>query len=246
MPLSTQHQKLLQKYQSNPSTGLTQTQTQSSHSYNDTTPIPSPINCPSWVCCLLPCLKHVPSMKLFHLITPEDAEVFRDSMWVCYDASSVLPGDLIRLQEGDRIPADCIVLQLGMEWEENDYHNHHHGHQKVVSSLEELLVDVSDITGEERPRVASIQTDGCATCTKLLYGGMVLQGSCVAIVTNVGGETVLANLIREKRWPPTDTNQQLKGDEYVSLVMGSENDDNDDAIDHGDEEDERGVALTNR
>jgi len=71
-----------------------------------------PVNCPKWVCCLLPCIKNIPSMKIFKQILPEDAEIKRNNKWVCHDAASVVRGDIIRLREGDIVPADCIVLSL--------------------------------------------------------------------------------------------------------------------------------------
>eukprot|EP00566_Odontella_aurita_P022137 CAMPEP_0113533894 /NCGR_PEP_ID=MMETSP0015_2-20120614/4867_1 /TAXON_ID=2838 /ORGANISM="Odontella" /LENGTH=235 /DNA_ID=CAMNT_0000433015 /DNA_START=324 /DNA_END=1033 /DNA_ORIENTATION=+ /assembly_acc=CAM_ASM_000160 len=74
-----------------------------------------PINCPKWVCCLLPCIKSIPSMKLFRQIEPEDAEVMRDGRWVRYDAASLVKGDIVRLSDGDAVPADCVVLSLGMD-----------------------------------------------------------------------------------------------------------------------------------
>ena len=49
-------------------------------------------------------------MKLFATIQPDDAEILRNGQWIRYDATSLVTGDIIRLEEGDLIPADCIVL----------------------------------------------------------------------------------------------------------------------------------------
>lgn len=43
-------------------------------------------------------------MKLFRLVQAEDAEVIRDGRWIRYDASSLVKGDIIRLESGDAVP----------------------------------------------------------------------------------------------------------------------------------------------
>ena len=53
-------------------------------------------------------------MRRFRLVQPDDAEVMRDSNWVRYDSGSLVIGDLVRLVEGDVVPADCVVMSLGM------------------------------------------------------------------------------------------------------------------------------------
>jgi magnesium-transporting ATPase (P-type) len=92
----------------------------------------------------------------------------------------VVRGDILRLEEGDVVPADCVVL--------------------TVMNDMDMLVDVKGITGEDKPRVVTSE-DGPA---KLYYGGHVVQGSAVAVVTAIGPQTLLATLIREGRFPPKD------------------------------------------
>ena len=144
-----------------------------------------PVKCPGWICCLLPCIKHIPSMKAFRQIKPDDAEVLRNGKWIRYDAASLVKGDIIRLEEGDQVPADCVVLQL-----EDTSH--------------ELLVDHRSVTGEEKPRSAKQIQDGFVQPTQLYWGAQVVQGSAVAVATGVGSDTLVASLIREKRFPPTE------------------------------------------
>lgn len=150
-----------------------------------------PIKCPGWVCCLLPCIKSIPSMKAYGRLQPEDAEVKRDGRWTSYDAASVVRGDILRLEEGDVVPADCVVL--------------------TVMNNMDLLVDVKGITGEDKPRVVTPE-DGLA---KLYYGGHVLQGSAIAVVTAIGPQTLLATLIREGRFPPKDNVIEGRDENHV-------------------------------
>lgn len=156
-----------------------------------------PVNCPKWVCCLLPCIKNIPSMKVFKQIIPEDAEIERNNKWVCYDATSVVCGDIIRLREGDIVPADCMVLSLGSELVQDA--------SCSEAAEEEMAVDVSRITGEARPRTikgSELRSEGYKP-VQLFYGGYVLHGCCVAVVNAIGKDTLLAKLISDGRWPPT-------------------------------------------
>ena len=149
-----------------------------------------PVKCPAWICCLLPCIKHIPSMKAFRQVQPDDAEVKRDGRWTRYDAAGVVRGDIIRLEEGDVVPADCVVLTVNGA---------------------DILVDVRSITGEEKARVI-VPEEGATK--KLYYGGHVLHGSCIAVVTAIGPQTLLATLIRDGRFPPKE-----------NVVEGQEEDD---------------------
>jgi P-type E1-E2 ATPase len=114
-------------------------------------------------------------MKKFREIQPEDAEVLRNSKWIRYDAASLVRGDIIKVMEGDIIPADCVILSLDES---------------------EMLVDMRIVTGEEKT------TSIVAEMEKLYYGGRVLQGSAVAAVVAIGPDTLVANLIRKTKFPP--------------------------------------------
>jgi E1-E2 ATPase len=181
MTLSDAHKDLLVQLGADYEKGLTMDAASKRRRDDETfNTVDPPIKCPGWVCCLLPCIKSIPSMKAYGRLQPEDAEVKRDGRWTSYDAASVVRGDILRLEEGDVVPADCVVL--------------------TVMNNMDLLVDVKGITGEDKPRVVTPE-DGLA---KLYYGGHVLQGSAIAVVTAIGPQTLLATLIREGRFPPKD------------------------------------------
>jgi len=174
-----------------------------------------PLNCPSWACVILPCINHLPSMKLFKLIQPHDAEVLRESRWVCYDAISLMVGDIIRLTAEDVVPADCIVLSLGMDHcttSTTDYDDEQ-DEPTEEDEVTELVVDVHNITGEVRPKsiIVSQSTDstigGGKTLSvdsqvELYCGSYVLEGSAIAIVTHIGSDTTVARWMKEGKWPP--------------------------------------------
>ena len=164
-------------------------------------------------------------MKLFKQIEPDDAEVLRNGRWVRYDAPSLVRGDIIRLEVGDVVPADVCVLSLGLESVDID------GEAVPSGSAIELVVDVKDITGEAKPRTSNLRKDGTATPTQILYGSHVNQGSCIAVVTAIGPNTMLSSLIQDGRWPP-------KGE--ISLELQSEQ------IPENETDEEVGVALIER
>lgn len=128
-------------------------------------------------------------MKAFASIKPEDAEVLRNGKWIRYDAASLVQGDVIRIEEGDVVPADCVLVEVLAE--------------------EELLVDLRPITGEERLKTitaASLSSSSSkvAGFPKLYMGGKVVQGCATAVITDIGPNTLLGKLIREKKFPPTE------------------------------------------
>ena len=44
---------------------------------------------------------------------PKHADVFRDGKLVHIGAEELVPGDIINVKQGDRIPADARVLEVG-------------------------------------------------------------------------------------------------------------------------------------
>ena len=148
-------------------------------------------------------------MKQFRLVQPDDAEVLREGKWIRYDHASLVVGDVVRLVEGDVIPADCTAISLGMDHADATAVIDEESDAKGGSSSEingdylELTVDSRLITGEAKPRqIISNQPNGTVNSATLYYGSRVLEGACIAVVTATGKRVVLAKLIREGRWPP--------------------------------------------
>ena len=259
MPITAHQKELLSHHQANYTTGLTTSEASQRRHYLNK--VQKPINCPSWVCCLLPCINHIPSMKQFRYVQPDDAEVLRDNgRWIRYDASSLVVGDIVRLVEGDVVPADCVVISLGMEHvDETIVVDEESGgagadgagagadgagagaggvdvSNNNESMMDELTVDSHYITGESKPRHISYNSNQTIQSTLLYYGSRVLEGACIGLVVNCGENTVLAKLIREKRWPP-------KGDlsKEVENMFGKISNEN-----YNDDYDSSGIALVQR
>lgn len=247
MPITELQKQLLAHHNADYTNGLTTSEASSrrnnqlGNSGGGLNKVQKPINCPSWVCCLLPCINHIPSMKQFRYVQPDDAEVLRDNgRWIRYDAASLVSGDIIRLAEGDVVPADCVVISLGMEHvdatiivDEENVNGDCGGNES--SSMDDLTVDSHYITGETKPRHVC-RSNQTVPSTLLYYGSRVLEGACIALVTGCGERTLLAKLIKEGRWPPKgDLSDEVEEIGRMNMDESTTNDDY-----------EAGIALVQR
>ena len=85
--------------------------------------IPPPLSAPAWLCCLLPCLLRTKAMEQYHDAIPEYAMVMRNKKWLKMDAASIVPGDVIRVEAGERVAADMRVIEaMGCTFETSYVH----------------------------------------------------------------------------------------------------------------------------
>jgi P-type Ca2+ transporter type 2C len=91
------------------------------------------------------------------------ARVMRDGKQQLIDASTIVPNDIIVLEQGDRVPADAILLES-----------------------KNLEVNESILTGESVPVEKHAQKEQQNT---LLLGTHVTRGHCIARVTHIGMKT---------------------------------------------------------
>lgn len=221
--LSQELRDLLAELGTSLDTGLTHEQVRSRRlesSSNANNVVSPPIRCPAWICCLLPCIKSFPSMKAFRAITPHDAEVKRAGRWVRYDATSLLAGDVVRIEAGDVVPADCVVLSV---------------------QGDPLLVDMRLVTGQPKPC-------GAAPSSRLFWGGRVVQGAALCAVTAVGDGTRVAELIRSRKFPPevstTDATDALEIGGGAAADVGV--DDDEESGSSSSSPAEQGISLLSR
>jgi len=107
---------------------------------------------------------------LRHLSSPR-ALVIRDGEMVHIPGRNVVPGDVFMLHEGDRIPADGLLLES----------NH-------------LAIDESLLTGESLPvtKAAFEKEDNAAAL--LFSGTLVVQGKGMALAKNTGSSTAFGKI----------------------------------------------------
>ncbi|WP_115719473.1 cation-translocating P-type ATPase [Gallaecimonas mangrovi] len=105
-----------------------------------------------------------------------DATVLRDSLWRTVDAQSLVPGDIVRLQSGDKVPADLRLL-----------------------CSRDLAIDESALTGESlavTKKVATLPANTpLADRHNLAYSStLVTFGTGIGIVVNTGDNTEVGRI----------------------------------------------------
>jgi Ca2+-transporting ATPase len=131
-------------------------------------------------------MKSSKALKLLGQYNAMGVIVIREGVEETIASEDLLPGDIMILEEGDRVPADAEILQ------QND-----------------LSVNESVITGESMP----VQKNGESGDKKLYQGTTLNSGKCYALVTATGNETELGKLgksVEEIKTLPTRLQIQIK------------------------------------
>ena len=134
-------------------------------------------------------VKSSTALKALQQLTEPMITVIRDGKEIVIATEELVPGDIMLLEEGMKVPADAIVLQ------QNDF-----------------TVDESIITGESLP-VDKNETGGHI----ILYQGTTINtGKCIAQVTATGNQTVLGKLGKVVgTYRPSRTQLQLQINQFV-------------------------------
>ena len=106
------------------------------------------------------------SLEALRQLSSPRALVIRDGVEMSISGREIVPGDIIILHEGDRVPADAILLES----------NH-------------LTVDESILTGESVPVLKNENTEAA-----LNSGTLVVQGSGLARVLKTGAHTKIGKI----------------------------------------------------
>ncbi len=104
------------------------------------------------------------------------ATVIRDAREQEISVEGIVPGDILKLESGDVVPADAVIRQA---------HN--------------FLVDETTFTGESIPVIKQAPDDPDSTeeeKSRLLQGVIVISGNALAEVTAIGIHTRLANIAK--------------------------------------------------
>jgi Ca2+-transporting ATPase len=143
---------------------------------------------------------------LGHLV-PLKATVFRDNGAVVVPAIELVPGDIIILRAGDRIPADARII-----------------------SCVDLQVDESALTGESEPKEKNVDpimeitesSDVSVFNNAVFMGTLAVGGHARCLVSAIGVETEFGKTFKEMQEVETKrTPLQVKMDElgkYLSIV----------------------------
>mmetsp|Transcript_17269 Transcript_17269/g.26961 ORF Transcript_17269/g.26961 Transcript_17269/m.26961 type:complete len:220 (+) Transcript_17269:179-838(+) len=149
--------------------------------------IPSPQPCPQWMCCLLPWLKNTASMRSYNRCIAESAQTIRSGRCLCIDSFSVVRGDIVYVEQGDVIPADCRIISCSKDL------------TLYAFDFEDSKLHSEDVTATSRQSFLE--------STNILYAGsLVVSGQAKGIVVNIGKDTVMAEIIERRAWPITNQN----------------------------------------
>ncbi|MFL0246755.1 calcium-translocating P-type ATPase, SERCA-type [Candidatus Clostridium stratigraminis] len=113
------------------------------------------------------------SLEALKKLAAPAAKVVRDGRVQVINAELIVPGDITLLESGDRIPADCIVLESNS-----------------------LMVDESLLTGESVGVNKSTKTKE----NQIFMGTVLLTGKCIAKVMDTGMKTEMgkiANMLQD-------------------------------------------------
>ena len=109
-------------------------------------------------------------------MVPENATVLRDGKYIMMPVSEIVPGDIVQMAAGDRVPADMRIVQ-----------------QKNLS------VEEAALTGESLPAqktVGAVKPDAVLGDRKcMVYSGtLVTSGTATAVVVSTGMNTELGKI----------------------------------------------------
>ncbi|KEF41766.1 MAG: metal ABC transporter ATPase [Cyanobium sp. CACIAM 14] len=131
--------------------------------------------------------------------------VRRDGIWERLPSEQLVPGDLIRLEAGDRVPADARLLEvaeLGLR-------------EAALTGEAEAVIKQSDLVLE--PSVPVLERQNC-----LFQGTEVVRGRGTAVVTATGMQTELgkiAQMINTAGGESTPLQERLDG--LANVLVGS-------------------------
>eukprot|EP00835_Amoeboradix_gromovi_P006208 NODE_689_length_5162_cov_0.365001.p1 type:complete len:1110 gc:universal NODE_689_length_5162_cov_0.365001:1547-4876(+) len=119
-------------------------------------------------------LKSNSVLSSFGNMIPQQTMVCRDSSWIKIESKSLVVGDLMKIKEGDKIPADIRCIQVN-----------------------NCKVDNSSLTGEVEPVVRKLESkrDNPLEAENLaFFGTLCVGGDASGIVIRTGDHTVIGSI----------------------------------------------------
>jgi len=120
------------------------------------------------------------TLKALQKMTKTNATVLRNGEEIVIDDSDVVPGDIIKLVEGDKVPAGARLLEI-----------------------KNLRVDESALTGESQPiskKIDVLENPNLQIAEQknmVFKGTFVVAGSATAVVTSTGINTVMGKISQQ-------------------------------------------------
>lgn len=131
----------------------------------------------------------------------QDVTTYRNSKPTKIDAEELVPGDIIELAEGEKVPADCRVIHASA-----------------------LRTDESLLTGESTPvtknsHALSEPKEVYEQTNMLFQGSYIVAGETMAVVVATGNETEFGQLAALSSRGDTESPVQKKIDKLISQII---------------------------
>ena len=144
------------------------------------------------------------SIESLKKMTPQISKVLRNSKVQEVDANELVPGDIIILEAGNYVPADCRLIEsFNLKIEESSLTGETEPVEKITNKLQQSNVPIGDMKN-----MAFMAT-------------VVVNGHAKAVVTETGMNTKvgkIANMIIEDEAPETPIQRKLA---QVGKVLGT-------------------------
>jgi sodium/potassium-transporting ATPase subunit alpha len=140
-------------------------------------------------------------MESFRNMLPQMISVLRDEQVSRIEARLLVPGDVILLEEGDRVPADGRLIEIN-----------------------QLKVDNSSLTGESEPQLRKLSCthDSLLESRNMVFSGTLVQsGNGKALVYGTGMNTqigLIAQLTKETATVETPLRKELH--HFIRIISG--------------------------
>ncbi|KAI1389342.1 calcium ATPase [Hypoxylon trugodes] len=141
-------------------------------------------------------------MSSIKSMLPEDSMVLRDGVQASLDAQDLVPGDIVLIKAGNKLPADMRFLQVSSD----------------------AKFDRSILTGESLPLAATVNsTDDNYLETRCigLQGTHCVSGSCVGLVVATGDRTVFGRIAALTNEPKSKMTTLEKEVLYFVIIICS-------------------------
>ncbi len=141
------------------------------------------------------------AMKSFKNMLPEKIMVLRDSKQKEIESKLVVPGDIVILREGDKVPADGRLIEC-----------------------HDLKVDHSMLTGESEPQLRSLQqtSEVMLNSRNMVFSGtLVNSGSGRMVVVRTGDATEIGKIAKlTHSVPQHDSKIKQELNDFVKIISG--------------------------
>ena len=133
--------------------------------------------------------------------TAQDVDTLRDGKYMAIDTTNLVPGDIIQLTEGEKIPADARVIRASS-----------------------VRADEALLTGESAPVSKQIEAiDGekevYEQTNMLFQGAFIISGEVTAVVVHTGNDTEFGRLAALSSRTDMSSPVQHKIDTLISQII---------------------------